>query len=294
MLDKSVAKFGGSIVAIVTPFCHGKLDVIAWEKMVQWQIEQGTQGIVVCGTTGESSTLSHEEQHEAICVMVHLVKKRVPVIAGAGSNSTAEAVSLAKKAEEYGADGILSVTPYYNKPTSQGLFEHYKAIRQATTLPIVLYNVPSRTGISMDADTVARISELGGIDSIKEASGNLGLSQEILNRGVRVLSGEDGLTLPLMAIGASGVISVVANFAPRIMRQLCDAVAKGNLEEARAIHGVVHVLAKAAFAVTNPIPAKAAMSALGFCQEEYRLPLTPLDANQKGALLETMRKYKLL
>lgn len=294
MTTQSAAKFGGSIVAIVTPFNNGDLDVSAWEKLIEWQIGQGTQGIVVCGTTGECATLSHEEQCNAISVMVRLVRKRVPVIAGAGSNCTKEAVSLAQKAEECGADGILSVTPYYNKPTPQGLFEHFKAIRQSTALPIVLYNVPSRTGISMDADTVTRISELGGIDSIKEASGNFGLTQEILSRGVRVLSGEDGLTFPLMAIGASGVISVVANFAPRIMRQLCDVVSQGKMEEARAIHGVVHNLAKAAFAVTNPIPAKAAVSALGFCLEEYRLPLTPLDTEQRNTLIETMRKYNLL
>lgn len=288
------SKFAGSIVAIVTPFKDGKIDAEAWEKMADWHLQQGTQGIVVCGTTGESATMSHEEHYQAIQMMVGIVGGRIPVIAGAGSNCTCEAVKIARAAESHGADAILSVTPYYNKPTPEGLFLHYRAIRQATKLPIILYNVPGRTGINMDADTVARIYELGGIDSVKEASGNLGQAQEILSRGIPVFSGEDGLTFPLMAMGALGVISVVANFAPQIMRRLCDAVKAGRIEEARKLHGVVHELAKAAFAVTNPIPAKAAVAILGFCQEEYRLPLTQLSAPQKEALLCVMQKHGLI
>jgi len=266
----------------------------AWRKMVEWHISQGTDAIVVCGTTGECATLSHDEHYEAIAEMVQIVSGRIPVVAGAGSNCTAEVALLARKAEENGADGILSVTPYYNKPTPKGLFLHFKAVREATSLPIILYNVPSRTGINLDPDTVEKISQLGGIDSVKEASGNIGQSQEILDRGIRVLSGEDGLTFPLLAMGASGVISVVANFAPKIMSNLCRASFQGDFEEARRLHKIVHALAKAAFAITNPIPAKAAVAALGFCKEEYRLPLTPMEPYQHESLIAVMKTHGLI
>lgn len=281
-------RFAGSIVAIVTPWRNGVVDYVAWQRIVEWQIENGTQGIVPCGTTGESATFTHNEQYEAIARMVDTVAGRVPVVAGAGSNCTREAVLLAEGAERAGADGVLSVTPYYNKPTPNGLFEHYRAVREAITLPIVLYNVPGRTGVSMDVDTISRVHELGGIDSIKDATGDLGQCQETLSRGIRVLSGEDGLVLPMMALGAEGVISVVANFAPRLMRDLCDAVAEQRLADAQTLHRTVHQYAKAAFAVTNPIPAKAVLASRGFCLEEYRLPLTPLTPDQRSRLLEAV------
>jgi len=286
--------FSGSIVAIVTPFTNGTVDFPALKKLIDWHIAEGTQGIVPCGTTGESATFTHEEQHAVIAEVVQHVRGRIPVIAGAGSNSTSEAVSLAKSAERCGADGILTVTPYYNKPTPEGQFQHYKAQREATKLPMVLYNVPSRTGCNLLPETAARVAELGGVDSVKEASGSLEQGHELLIRGVRVLSGDDGMTWPLMALGGSGVISVVANFAPRIMRQVCDAGAAGNVAEARRLHAIVMDLAKYAFSETNPIPAKTAVAAMGFCTSEFRLPLVPMTAAKKEALLAGLKKHGLL
>lgn len=286
--------FAGSIVAIVTPFADGKVDFVALKRMVEWHLEQGTQAIVPCGTTGESATFEHDEQHRVIGEVVQTVRGRVPVIAGAGSNSTREAVSLAKAAEQLGADGILTITPYYNKPNQEGLFQHFQAVRGATKLPLVLYNVPGRTGINMLPETSARIAALGGIDSIKDAAANLDQTQDQLERGVRVLSGDDAMTFPMMMLGASGVISVVANFAPKLMRQLCDACAAGNLPEARRLHRIVVELTKHAFADTNPIPAKTAVAALGLCREEFRLPIVPAQADKKAALLACMTKHGLL
>ena len=288
--------FSGSIVAIITPFtADGEaVDYATLKQLVEWHIAQGTQGIVPCGTTGESATFSHDEQHKVIGEVVQYVAGRIPVIAGAGSNNTREAVSLAKAAEKLGADGILTITPYYNKPTPEGLFQHYAAQRQATTLPMVLYNVPGRTGCNLLADTIARVAALGGIDAVKEASGSLDQAQEILNRGIRVLSGEDGLNWPLLALGASGVIGVVANFAPKLMRQLCDAAAAGQMVEARRLHRIVHDLAKYAFSETNPIPAKTAVAALGKCREEFRLPLVTMTPAKKDALLNALRSHQLL
>ena len=286
--------FAGSIVAIVTPFADGKVDFAALKRMVEWHIEQGTQAIVPCGTTGESATFEHDEQHRVIGEVVQSVRGRIPVIAGAGSNSTREAVSLAKAAEQLGADGILTITPYYNKPNQEGLFQHFQAVRGATKLPLVLYNVPGRTGVNMLPETSARVAALGGIDSIKDAAANLDQTQDQLERGVRVLSGDDAMTFPMMMLGASGVISVVANFAPKLMRQQCDACAAANLPEARRLHRIVVELAKHAFADTNPIPAKTAVAALGFCRDEFRLPIVAANADKKAALLACMTKHGLL
>jgi 4-hydroxy-tetrahydrodipicolinate synthase len=286
--------FSGSYVAIVTPFKDDQVDFAALKKLVDWHIAQGTQGIVPCGTTGESATFTHDEQHKVIGEVVQYVAGRVPVVAGAGSNSTREAVSLAKAAEKLGANGILTITPYYNKPTPEGLFQHFKAVREATKLPMVLYNVPGRTGVNMLPETTARVNALGGIDSVKEASGSPDAVTELIGRGVRVLSGDDGMTLPFMAIGAAGVISVVANFAPKIMRQLCDACASGNYVEARRLHQIVADLAKVAFSETNPIPAKAAVAALGLIREEYRLPMVPMTPAKKDVLIATLKKHGLL
>lgn len=285
--------FSGSIVAIVTPFDGDRVDFAALKRLVEWHIGQGTQGIVPCGTTGESATFTHDEQHQVIREVVQTVAGRIPVIAGAGSNSTREAVSLAKAAEQLGADGILTITPYYNKPTPEGLFQHFKAVREATSLPMVLYNVPGRTGVNMLPETTARVWALGNIAAIKEASGSCDQVSELVARGVRVLSGDDGLTMPFMAIGAVGVISVVANFAPRLMRDLCDACAAADFVRARALHQAVYELAKVAFSETNPIPAKAAVAALGFCREEYRLPLVTMTPAKKEQLLAALRKQGL-
>lgn len=286
--------FHGSIVAIVTPFANDQVDYVALKKLVEWHIAQGTQGIVPCGTTGESATFSHDEQHKVIGEVVQYVAGRVPVIAGAGSNSTREAVSLAQAAEKLGADGILTITPYYNKPNQEGLYQHFAAVRQATRLPLVLYNVPGRTGVNMLPETSARVAALGGVDSIKDAAANLDQTQAQLEAGVRVLSGDDAMTFPMMMLGASGVISVVANFAPRIMRQLTDACAAGNLAEARRLHRIVVDLAKHAFSDTNPIPAKAAVAALGHIREEYRLPLVPMQPAKREALLAALGKHGLI
>ena len=286
--------FSGSIVAIITPYHNDRVDFPALKRLIDWHISEGTQGIVPCGTTGESPTFSHDEQHQMISETVQAVAGRVPVIAGAGSNSTREAVSLAKAAEKLGANGILTITPYYNKPTPEGLFQHFKAVREATALPMVLYNVPGRTGINMLPETTARVWALGNIAAIKEASGSCDQVSELVARGVRVLSGDDGLTLPFMALGAVGVISVVANFAPRLMRRLCDACAAGDFAAARIAHQEVFELAKVAFSETNPIPAKAAVAALGFCREEYRLPLVAMTPAKKEALLASLRKHQLL
>lgn len=286
--------FSGSIVALVTPYADGAVDWKSLKGLVDWHIAQGTQGLVPCGTTGESPTFTHDEQAKVIAEVVQQAAGRVPVIAGAGSNATAEAVSLAKAAERAGADGILTITPYYNRPTPEGLFQHYRAVRDATRLPMVLYNVPGRTGTNMDVDTVVRVAALGGIDSVKEASGSVEKAHELVARGVRVLSGEDGLTWPLMAVGASGVISVVANFAPKIMRALCDAAARGDIAEARRQHAIVHELAKAAFCETNPIPAKTAVAALGLCQESFRLPMVPITAAGRATLMATLAKYGIV
>ncbi len=286
--------FAGSIVAVVTPFSGDQVDFPALKKHIDWMIAEGTQGIVPCGTTGESATFSHDEQHRMIGEVVQHVRGRAFVIAGAGSNSTREAVSLAQAAEKLGADGILTITPYYNKPNQEGLYQHFAAVRAATKLPMVLYNVPSRTGTNLLPETAARVAALGGVDSIKDAAANLDQTWEQLRLGVGVLSGDDGLTFPMMAMGARGVISVVANFAPRVVRQLCDACAAGDMLAARKHHGVIVDLAKHAFADVNPIPAKSAVSALGFCAENYRLPLVPPQPEKRAAMLACMKKHGLL
>jgi len=286
--------FKGSIVALVTPWKDGPVDETAMRKMIEWHVEQGTDGFVPCGTTGESPTFTHAEQHDTIRLVVDAVAGRKPVLAGAGSNSTREAVSLAQGAERAGADGILSVTPYYNKPNQEGLFRHYKAVLEATSLPLMLYNVPGRTGVNLLPETAARLAEIGDIAGVKEASGNLGQALALRELGIEVVSGEDALTWPLMAVGACGVISVVANFAPRIMKELCDAALAGDAATAAARHRVISELAGHAFAETNPIPAKAAVAALGLCRDEFRLPLVPLDDARRAALLKAMGKYSLL
>ena len=290
----SSAPFTGSLVAIVTPFNGGKVDFAALKQLVEWQIEQGTQGIIPCGTTGESATFTHDEQHQVIAEVVQAARGRVPVVAGAGSNSTSEAVSLAQAAEKLGANGILTITPYYNKPNQEGLFQHFKAVREATRLPYVLYNVPGRTGVNLLPETTARVMELGNLAAVKESTGNCEQVQEMVERGIPVLSGDDHYTFPFMALGALGVISVVANFAPKLMRQYVDACAKGDLPEARRLHAIVCALQKVTFSDTNPIPVKAAVAALGRCREEYRLPMVAMQPAKKEALLAVMREHGVL
>jgi 4-hydroxy-tetrahydrodipicolinate synthase len=286
--------FSGSIVALVTPFADDRVDEEALAKLIEWHIEQGTGGLVPCGTTGESATFSHEEQAAMIAATVRCAAGRVPVIAGAGSNSTKEAMALARAATDAGADGILTITPYYNKPTQDGLYEHFKAVRGATDRPLVLYNVPSRTGVNLLPETALRVAELGGVAAVKEASGSLEQAHALIRGGLDVLSGDDGLTWPLLAIGAKGVISVVANFAPKLMAELCAAGLAGDCGTARDRHAAIMDLADLAFYETNPIPAKTAVAELGFCEAEFRLPLVPMTAAGKERLLAGMRQYGLL
>jgi 4-hydroxy-tetrahydrodipicolinate synthase len=285
--------FAGSYVAIVTPFLDGAVDFKALRALVDWHVAEGTQGIIPCGTTGESATFTHDEQHRVIGEVVQAAAGRVKVVAGAGSNATAEAVSLAQAAERLGADGFLTITPYYNKPNQEGLFQHFKAVREATKIPFVLYNVPGRTGVNLLPETTARIQALGNLAGVKESTGNCEQVQEMVERGIPVLSGDDHYTLPFMALGAIGVISVVANFAPRIMREYVDACARHDAGESRRLHAIVCALQKAAFSDTNPIPVKAAVAALGKCREEYRLPMVPLPAAKKAALLAVLKSHRI-
>lgn len=286
--------FTGSLVALITPFSGGEVDMPALKALVEWHIQEGTQGLVPCGTTGESATFTHDEQHRVIAEVVQAARGRVPVIAGAGSNATAEAVSLAQAAERLGADGILTITPYYNKPTQEGLFQHFRAVRDATRLPYVLYNVPGRTGVNLLPDTTARVQQLGNLAAVKESTGNCEQVQEMIDRGIPVLSGDDHYTFPFIALGAHGLISVVGNFAPRLIRSYVDACRAGDLPAARRLHSIVCQLQKVTFSETNPIPVKAAVAALGRCREEYRLPMVPMTPAKKEAFFAVLRQHRIL
>lgn len=283
--------FSDSIVALVTPFKSSfEVDFDAYGRLVDWHLEQGTSAIVPCGCTGEAATLSHDEQKQCIRYVVERVAGDVPVIAGAGSNNTEEALSLTRYAKEVGADAALLITPYYNKPTPAGLIAHYTRIARAVDIPIVLYNVPSRTGISLLPQTVAELSELPNIVAIKEAAGSIDQVSQIIGLcGITVLSGDDSLTLPMMAVGATGVISVAANVAPSKVQAMCELFGQGNLEDARNIHYELMPLFKALFLETNPMPVKAALARMGLIQNVLRLPLTTMLPD-KFAQLESVLK----
>ena len=287
-------KFHGSIVAIVTPFKDGKLDEKTLVKLVRRHIEAGTDGIVPVGTTGESPTLSFEEHERVIKIVVEAANHEVSVIAGTGANSTEEAVRLTKFAKKAGADGALSVTPYYNKPTQEGLYRHYKVIAETADLPIVLYNVPGRTGVSLTPETVARLAQIKNIVAIKEATGSMDQASHILSLcDITVLSGDDSLTLPLLSLGAQGVISVIANILPEAVAEMVDAYFKGDHTKAKKLHYRMFPLCRALFMETNPIPVKRAMKLLGFCSDELRLPLCKMgEANEKN-LIKAMKDYGL-
>ncbi len=289
--------FTGSLVAIVTPFKNGLVDERSLGDLIEWQIANGTDGIVPCGTTGESATLSHEEHERVIAFTVEVVKRRVPVIAGTGSNCTEEAISLTQHAKRVGADGALLITPYYNKPTQEGLFRHFKAIAEAADIPIVLYNIPGRTGVNMLPATVARLTSVQNIVGIKEGSGSVQQASDIVQMcgdRITVLSGDDPLTLPMMAVGAKGVITVTANIAPVDMACLVDAFAEGRVEEARRLHFKLSPLFAALFLETNPIPVKAALSMMGKIEEELRLPLCPIGQENRDKLARVMKEYGLI
>ena len=289
--------FEGSMVALVTPFKNGEIDRDAVKRLVEFHIENGTSVIVPCGTTGESATLSHEEHEFLIEYVVDLVGKRIKVLAGAGSNSTREAIRLAKHAEKVGADGVLLITPYYNKPTQEGLYQHYKAISQEISIPIVVYNVPSRTGVDLLPETVARLSELGNIVGIKEATGSMKRVSEIISLcgdKIAVISGDDSTYFPLLALGGKGVISVAANVVPRKMAEIWRLTREGKWEEARSLHYKLFPLFQALFYETNPIPVKAALSMMGYIEEELRLPLVRMSEKNRERLKEVLQKLGLI
>ena len=289
--------FKGSIVAIVTPFKKGQVDEEAYRKLIEFQIENGTSAIVPCGTTGESATLGFVDHKQVIDIAVAAVNKRVPVIAGTGGNSTSEAIGLTEHAKKAGADACLQVTPYYNKPTQEGLYHHFKAIAKAVPLPQVLYNVPGRTGVNMLPETVARLAELPEVTAIKEASGNLGQMAEIVRLAgdhITLLSGDDNVTLPVLSIGGKGVVSVVANIVPRDTADMVNAWEEGNAEKAKALFYRLFPLCQAMFYETNPIPVKTSLALMGKIQDEMRLPLFPMSPVNLKKLRVALQDYGLL
>ncbi|GAB4275569.1 MAG: 4-hydroxy-tetrahydrodipicolinate synthase [Deferrisomatales bacterium] len=289
--------FRGAITALVTPFRDGRVDEEAYRQLIDWQIDQGVHGIVPCGTTGESATLTHEEHNRVIDIAVDQAAGRVPVIAGTGSNNTAEAVRLTRHAKEAGADGALLITPYYNKPTQEGLYRHYKRVAEESKFPLVLYNVPSRTGVNLLPDTVARLAEIPDIVGVKEATGDMRQVSDILEKcgdRITVLSGDDFTVLPLLGLGGRGVISVVSNVAPADMAALVEAAEAGDLARAREVHYKLMPLARAMFLETNPIPVKTALARMGRIAEELRLPLCPMGEATRKALDGVLEAYGLL
>ncbi len=285
--------FQDSVVALVTPFKKGKFDREAYQRLIDFQIKNGTSAILTCGCTGEPATMSHREHCEIIKCAVELVNHRVPVIAGTGSNNTKEAISLTQAAEKAGADAALLITPYYNKPVPSGLYEHYKLVAENTGLPVILYNVPSRTGISILPETVAELATIKNIVGIKEASGSMDQVSQILTlcpSSFEVYSGDDSMTLPIMAVGGKGVISVAANVVPRLMAEMTRKMREGNLEQARLLHKKLYPLFKALFIETNPIPVKGALSLMRMIEPELRLPLTSPKPQTMEKLQQVLRQ----
>jgi len=287
----------GSLVAIITPFRNGTLDEKAFGDLIEWQIANGTDGIVPCGTTGESATLTHEEHKRVVELTVEVVKRRVPVIAGTGSNSTDEAIEFTRHAKSAGADAALLISPYYNKPTQEGLYRHHKAIADAVDLPQILYNIPGRTAVNITPQTVARLAQLRNIVGIKEGAGSLQQVSEIVQLcGERftVLSGDDALTLPMLAVGAKGVITVTANVAPADMAALVDAWEAGDTAKTRTLHFKLYPLFQALFLETNPIPVKHALALMGKATADLRLPLCPMSQDNLDKLTRVMKDSQLL
>lgn len=288
--------FKGSITALVTPFKDGRVDEKAFKSLIEFQIECGTNGLVPCGTTGESATLTHEEHKRVIELTIEDASGRVPVIAGTGSNSTAETIQLTRHAEASGASAALIITPYYNKPSQQGLYEHYKKISEEVSIPIILYNVPGRTSLNMAPETVARLSELKNIVGIKEATGDLKQVSEVIEYskdGFGVLSGDDFVTVPMLAIGAVGVISVTANIVPGEMSKMVNGFMEGRTKEAIGLHYRLATLHRSMFIETNPVPVKTALAMMGRIEEEFRLPLVRISDANRAALLGALKTYGL-
>lgn len=289
--------FHGSIVAIVTPFKKGKVDEKAFGELIDFHLRSGTHGIVPCGTTGESATLSHEEHKRVVELAVKMAAGRIPVIAGTGSNSTEEAIAFTRHAKAAGAAGALLITPYYNKPTQEGLYQHYKAVAKAVDLPLVLYNIPGRTGVNMLPATVARLMEFDDIIGIKEGTGSLQQISDLVQLcGERlvILSGDDFTALPTMAVGGKGVISVTANIVPADMAQMIEAAERGDYSRARKLHDQLYPLHQVMFVETNPIPVKAALALMGKCADEVRLPLWRMSEENLKKLKAAMKRHGLL
>jgi len=289
--------FSGAIVAIVTPFKNGKIDEEALRSLIEEQIAAGTDGIAPCGTTGESTTLSHEEHDRVIEITIDAVQKRVPVIAGTGSNSTVEAIRLTKHAWKAGADAALMVSPYYNRPTQEGIYQHYRAVAEEVPIPIIIYNIQSRTGSNIASETLARLAEIKNIVGVKEASGSIKQMSDVIRLcgpDFDVLSGDDIFTLPLLALGGKGVISVISNVVPADMAALVDAFFAGDLAKARALHYRMSPLIDALFIETNPIPVKAALAMMGRIQYDLRLPLCRLSDKSEAAMKNALRQYGLI
>lgn len=284
------------MVALITPFHDGEIDFKTLDELVDFQLENGIDAIAPVGTTGECPTLSHEEHKKVIERVVRAVGGRVPVIAGAGSNSTAEAIELTSFSKNVGADATLQVGPYYNKPTQEGFYQHFKTIAEEVDLPIVLYNIPGRCGAGLTVDTIVRLAEIENIVGIKEASGSIDMASEIAARcDLTILSGDDSLTLPMASVGGKGVISVVANIVPADVKAMTDLILEGDFTSARQWHNKLFTLCRNLLGLaTNPIPIKAAMAMLNMASEEMRLPMTTLDEDKKTRLRQTLKEYGLL
>ncbi|MDQ7056442.1 MAG: 4-hydroxy-tetrahydrodipicolinate synthase [Persephonella sp.] len=291
--------FKGSIVALITPFKNGSIDRKSLKNLIDFHVRNGTDAIVVAGTTGESATLTFPEHEELINLAVEYADRRIPVIAGTGANATHEAIALTKSAEKAGADGSLQIVPYYNKPTQEGIYQHFKAICEETNIPLILYNIPSRTGTDMLPETFARLyADFPNIIGIKEATGNVARVSETINMtnsNVIILSGDDALTLPMMAVGAKGVISVANNLVPKDIAQMCRLALEGNFEEARKIHDRYWKLFKTLFIETNPIPVKTAAYLMGLIDDiEMRLPLYYMKPENEEKLKKVLKDYSLI
>ncbi|MFQ5952046.1 MAG: 4-hydroxy-tetrahydrodipicolinate synthase [Candidatus Omnitrophota bacterium] len=287
--------FKGSYVALATPFDNGKVDEKAFRKLIEFHIDKGTDGLVPCGCTGEAATLTASEQKHLIKVAVETSGRRVPVVAGTGSNSTHEAIEFTTFAKKAGCDGALIISPYYNKPTPEGQYRHYAEIAKTADIPIMLYNVPSRTGISLLPATVARLSKIDNIVAIKEAAGSV---QQVMDIKVLcdiiVMSGDDSMTLPFMSVGAAGVVSVAANIIPGKVHELVQTFLDGHYEQSQKIHFEILDLCHAMFIETNPIPVKTALAMMNMIKEEWRLPLCEMRSENKAKLEEVLKRYNLV
>lgn len=295
-MPRKGTQFAGLTVALVTPFRNGQIDEAALRKLVDWHVEQGTDCVSPVGTTGESPTLLHDEHERVIAIVCEQAAGRVKVMAGTGSNNTTEAIRLTKFAQKAGATGALLVAPYYNKPTAEGFFQHYKAVTEHTDLPLVLYNIPGRTAKNMEPETIARIAELPSVVAIKESTGSMDQASQVLAlSNLTLLSGDDSLTLPLVALGGAGVVSVVGNIIPRDVKALLAAWNQGEIAKAQQWHHKLFPLCRDMLGLaTNPIPIKAAMQMLGRDTGEVRLPMTRLSEKEADKLAGTLRTYGLL